>query len=104
VPESHQRTIRLITDFRDKYEKYIEKYNAKLLELKKERAENEAWRGRARQEIREEFQEIRDIIGNNRLATALRQAKSLIDYLENEQEKGGEEEDGKEEGKEDMEE
>lgn len=51
------------------------------MELKKEKADNEAWRARAKQEIREEFQEIRDVISNNRLATALRQAKSLIDYL-----------------------
>lgn len=91
----------MISEFKDKYEKYIEKYNAKLLELKKEKAENEAWRVRAKQEIREEFQEIRDIISNNKLVTALRQAKSLIDYLENEQEKGQEEE---ENGKEEMEE
>jgi phosphoenolpyruvate carboxylase len=53
IPESHQKTIKLISEFKDKYEKYIEKYNAKLMELKKEKGENEAWRTRAKQEIRE---------------------------------------------------
>jgi len=37
---------------------------------------------RAKEEIREEFQDIRELIINNRLANALRQAKNLIDYLE----------------------
>lgn len=49
IPDSHKKTVSLITEFKDKYEKYIEKYNAKLLELKKEKAENEAWRARAKQ-------------------------------------------------------
>jgi len=37
---------------------------------------------RAKEEIREEFQDIRELIINNRLTNALRQAKNLIDYLE----------------------
>lgn len=81
----------VITDFKEKYERYIEKYNAKLLELKREKAENDNWRVRARQEVREEFQDIRDLIANDRLAKGLRYAKGLIDYFEKEAEKGGEE-------------
>lgn len=53
-------------------------------ELRKEKEENDKWRLKAKDEIREEFQDIRDLITNNRLANALRTAKNLIDYLEKE--------------------
>ena len=69
----------------------VEKYNGKLMELKRERADNEAWRVRAREEISEEFSEVRDMVINGRLVTALRQAASLISYLEEHQEKEEEE-------------
>jgi len=83
IPESTQRTMKDLSEFKDKYEKMIERYNAKLFELKKERAENDTWRSKAKEDIKEEFQDIRDLIANNRLVNALRQAKNLIDYLEN---------------------
>lgn len=83
IPELTQRTMKDLSEFKDKYEKMIERYNAKLLELKKERAQNDSWRSRAKEEIKDEFQDIRDLISNNRLVNALRQAKNLIDYLEN---------------------
>lgn len=38
IPELTQRTMKDLSEFKDKYEKMIERYNAKLLELKKERA------------------------------------------------------------------
>jgi hypothetical protein len=50
-------------------------------ELRKEKEDNDKWRLKAKDEIREEFQDIRDLITNNRLANALRTAKNLIDYL-----------------------
>ncbi len=45
--------------------------------------DNDNWRNRTREDIREEFQDIRELVINNRLLNALRQAKNLIDYLEN---------------------
>lgn len=89
MPESHKKTIAVITEFKEKYERYIDKYNAKLLELKREKAENDNWRVRVRQEIKDEFQDIRELIANDRLAKGLRYAKGLIEYFEKEQEKAG---------------
>lgn len=45
--------------------------------------DNDNWRNRTKEDIREEFQDIRELVINNRLLNALRQAKNLIDYLEN---------------------
>ena len=66
-------------------------FKTKHDDLKKEKAENNEWRKKAKDEIREEFQDVRDLILNNRLMNALRQAKNLIDYLENEMQKQEEE-------------
>ena len=46
-----------------------------------------------------EFQDVRDLVINNRLSEALRQAKNLIDYLENEVGKQDEDNGGLEEGR-----
>ena len=66
-------------------------FKTKHDDLKKEKSENNEWRKKAKDEIREEFQDVRDLILNNRLMNALRQAKNLIDYLENEMQKQEEE-------------
>ena len=63
-------------------------FKGKHDQLKKEKAENDQWRKKAREEIREEFQDIRDLVMNNRLMNALRQAKNLIDFLEKNAEEG----------------
>ena len=31
IPENQQKTVKIITDFKEKYEKYVQKYNSKLL-------------------------------------------------------------------------
>lgn len=73
---------KFVSEFKEKYLRTQSVYNVKLNELKREKADNESWRVRAKEEIREEFQDIRELVINNRLANALRQAKNLIDYLE----------------------
>lgn len=84
VPKTTDNTMKELHAFKEKYDRYVERYNNKMEELRKEKEENDKWRLKAKDEIREEFQDIRDLITNNRLANALRTAKNLIDYLEKE--------------------
>lgn len=54
----------------------------KFRELQNEKNENDLWRENAKKQLINEFQDIRDLVQNQRLIGCLRKAKSLIEYLE----------------------
>lgn len=82
VPLNIESTLKGVSETKMKYDELLKKYNGKFAILQKEKAENDDWRKKVREEIKEEFQDIRDLIANNKLVTALRQAKCLIEYFE----------------------
>jgi hypothetical protein len=77
---------------KNKYVGLMTTYNQKYKALKAEKQELDQWKSKTREEldkqIREDFQEIRELVENDRLLTALKKAKHLIEEYDKEYDEG----------------